>query len=114
MANILYENGFPIKAIVNGKLVDVAEVRHGRWADNVWCFTCSECGNDAGERWDYCPHCGAKMDEEDQPKRFWPEQVEKIMIEAIAKAVTKGNKDECVVGCDGICEECPMGKEENK
>lgn len=22
--------------------------------------------------------------------------------------------DECVVGCDGICEECPMGKEKNK
>ena len=42
---------------------DVQEVRHGRWADNVWVFTCSECGNDAGERWDYCPHCGAKMDE---------------------------------------------------
>ena len=41
---------------------DVAEVRHGRWADNVWVWTCSECGNDASADWDYCPHCGAKMD----------------------------------------------------
>lgn len=23
-------------------------------------------------------------------------------------------KDECVVGCDGYCEECPIGKEKNK
>lgn len=24
------------------------------------------------------------------------------------------SESECVVGCDGICEECPMGKEKDK
>ena len=48
---------------------DVAEVRHGRWIDGV----CSECGFDAmyykgipvQVYTDYCPSCGARMDEED-------------------------------------------------
>lgn len=47
---------------------DVAEVRHGRWIDGV----CSECGFDAmyykgipvQVYTDYCPSCGARMDEE--------------------------------------------------
>ena len=106
MANILYENGFPIKAIVNGKLVDGQEVRHGRWieqeADMDTIYECSVCGEPfvtidgtpADNLWHYCPNCGAKMDEEDQPKRFWPEQVEKIMIEAIAKAATHKDTEE--------------------
>lgn len=79
MANILYENGFPIKAVVNGKLVDVQEVRHGRWKpfDLTWgrsIYTCTACG-DAFEvpteygsgkpMYEFCPYCGAKMDEEE-------------------------------------------------
>lgn len=67
MANILYENGFPIKAIVNGKLVDVQEVRHGRWIIDEWdtpnCSVCGCSGIDDYYATDYCPHCGAKMDE---------------------------------------------------
>jgi len=42
---------------------DVVEVRHGRWEYNVFFWTCSKCGNDASADWDYCPHCGARMDE---------------------------------------------------
>ena len=69
MANILYENGFPIKAIVNGKLVDVQEIRRGRWkCVSIGRYACSLCGR---EPWyegsintmHYCPNCGAKMDE---------------------------------------------------
>lgn len=64
MANILYENGFPIKAVVNGKLVDVQEVRHGRWINCGWSIKCSVCDYDMpfAVR-NYCPNCGAKMDE---------------------------------------------------
>lgn len=73
MANILYENGFPIKAIVNGKLVDVQEVRHGRWIPTLimgGCgsagYSCSVCHKFNKTDSNYCPHCGAKMDEDDK------------------------------------------------
>ena len=51
---------------------DVAPVRHGRWIDNgdygyKWAFSCSKCGYIDGypfnDRHNYCPNCGAKMDE---------------------------------------------------
>lgn len=72
MANILYENGFPIKAIVNGKLVDVQEIRRGRWkCVSIGRYACSLCGR---EPWyegsintmHYCPNCGAAMIEEEE------------------------------------------------
>lgn len=53
---------------------DVAEVRHGRWviSFNFQTFTydaiCSNCGRCVPAKdmpiYKYCPHCGAKMDEE--------------------------------------------------
>lgn len=50
---------------------DVAPVRHGRWLDCEWesgfkFVCCSECKrSDMDSRfYNYCPHCGAKMDEE--------------------------------------------------
>lgn len=50
---------------------DVEPVRHGRWVahDDFW-RKCSECGKTWHEQWviskalNYCPNCGAKMDEE--------------------------------------------------
>ena len=67
--------GAPLKTIDNAPTVD--PVKHGHWTDNGhigkrrWC---SECGGIAFEQYDdyglaevtesdYCPHCGAKMDE---------------------------------------------------
>ena len=42
-------------------------VRHGRWIEAKYpLFTCSECGatyQDNGYGYNYCPNCGAKMDE---------------------------------------------------
>ena len=47
--------------------VDAEPVRHGRWMhlSNTW-GECSVCGerNKYLKRWNYCPHCGAKMDGE--------------------------------------------------
>lgn len=52
--------------------VDAVEVKHGRWEPHPRhpgfdrCSACCNCniGNDwaDGEKWNYCPNCGAKMD----------------------------------------------------
>ena len=54
---------------------DVQEVKHGRWieqeADMDTIYECSVCGEPfvtlegtpADNLWNYCPNCGAKMDE---------------------------------------------------
>ena len=55
---------------------DVAPVRHGRWKQDILrvkaalsivaqVYICSECGKPAKMQHNFCPHCGAKMDEED-------------------------------------------------
>lgn len=77
MANVLYENGFPIYALVNGQMVEVQEVRHGRWKpfDLTWgrsVYACTSCGEAlevptdfvcGKPMYEFCPYCGAKMDE---------------------------------------------------
>ena len=63
--------------VENAPVVDAEPVRHGRWleCEDGWGDThyqCSECGAewnlDAGTPDEngmiYCPHCGARMDEE--------------------------------------------------
>ena len=48
-----------------------APVRHGRWVEQEKytfgvMYDCSICGDrilDNGHSWNYCPNCGAKMDE---------------------------------------------------
>lgn len=58
---------------------DVVEVRHGKWSHdyikdgveyddwlNLHCTVCGETQRDAWGKWNYCPYCGAKMDEEEQ------------------------------------------------
>ena len=47
---------------------DVEEVKHGKWKVNVGMNfnkerICPICGKEIkGNYWNYCPHCGAKMD----------------------------------------------------
>ena len=55
----------------------VSPVRHGRWIEQEQCeeslYSCSACGAEwitiegtpKENSMDFCPHCGAKMDEED-------------------------------------------------
>ena len=38
------------------------EQKHGRWAIDNGCVCCSECGEPNME-WNYCPNCGARMEE---------------------------------------------------
>ena len=58
------------RAIERILAADVAPVRHGRWIEKGKytfgiMYDCSLCENrilDNGHSWNYCPHCGAKMD----------------------------------------------------
>lgn len=58
---------------------DVVEVRHGHWevvsdeyGGKAYICECSECEDtvwvykDADRKWNYCPNCGARMDEEER------------------------------------------------
>lgn len=58
---------------------DVVEGRHGKWSHdyikdgveyndwfNLHCTVCGETQRDAWGKWNYCPYCGAKMDDEEQ------------------------------------------------
>ena len=60
------------RIILDAPAADVAPVVHGRWIDNgangyKWAFVCSLCGYVDGHPFDnrhnFCPNCGAKMDE---------------------------------------------------
>ena len=62
-----------ISDIKGMKAADVAPAVHGRWLDskhkifsNTYDYVCSNCGCDyALAKYNYCPNCGAKMDEKD-------------------------------------------------
>lgn len=57
-------------AILELPTADVAPIVHGRWGENgIGIIICSECGNGynlIARYANYCPNCGAKMDEEDK------------------------------------------------
>ena len=63
MSGVKILNQFPV--------ADVTPVRHGRWVEKEKytfgiMYDCSLCENrilDNGHSWNYCPSCGAKMDE---------------------------------------------------
>ena len=51
------------------KTANVAQVRHGRWlfvdTDTEQFFLCNRCKKKEYWESNYCPNCGAKMDEEE-------------------------------------------------
>lgn len=62
------------KDIMSIPTADVAPVKHGRWVSDEGdvLFHCSVCETqistswdyDCDEMWNFCPHCGARMDGE--------------------------------------------------
>ena len=62
-----------IKKMPRDIIADVALVRHGRWIDKGEYAVCTECGGRSSTQYDgvepiplmtqFCPRCGAKMDE---------------------------------------------------
>lgn len=65
-------------AVQKYQLADAVEVKHGRWIEDRFCSTiagtyevrrCSVCGDhyeEVGYDWNYCPNCGARMDEREE------------------------------------------------
>lgn len=59
-----------IRAFIKAQpAADVAPVVHSRWRESGPLLECQSCGEiysrlggNAGQLWDYCPNCGAKMD----------------------------------------------------
>lgn len=65
--------GCSFKTIDRQPTVDAEPVRHGKWIyidDDIVTdkpiFRCSECGEMRANRCNYCPNCGAKMEEESE------------------------------------------------
>ena len=53
-----------LSEINDAPAVDAEPVRHGHWIKRGGWYWCSECGDHWGDDGaNYCPNCGAKMDE---------------------------------------------------
>ena len=80
LCRVIMEDDFKkaIKKMPKGIIVDVSPVRHGRWLTWEEQFPgstpkkqsglgvfCDKCHSHADNRTDYCPNCGAKMDEKE-------------------------------------------------
>ena len=73
LCRVIMEEDFKraIRTMPAGTIIDVATVVHGRWIEQEkytfgTMYDCSICGDrilDNGHSWNYCPNCGAKMDE---------------------------------------------------
>lgn len=61
------------RSVKKAPTIEAEPVRHGKWAhkyyQTIWYgsgeppeWICSECQDRAYNTYDYCPHCGAKMD----------------------------------------------------
>ena len=63
-----------INFLKSRKRANVKEIVYGRWIEKEKytfgvMYDCSICGDrilDNGHSWNYCPNCGAKMDESDE------------------------------------------------
>lgn len=68
-----------LQSISDMPVADVAPVRHGRWVEKEKytfgiMYDCSLCENrilDNGHSWNYCPNCGAKMDESEDKNEIF-------------------------------------------
>lgn len=55
--------------IETAETADVQEVRHGKWERSIFAqdfHRCSCCSAVWNREFEYCPHCGAKMDGEEK------------------------------------------------
>ena len=71
---VLFDKTSAIHHVKNQPAADVAEVRHGKWVNDI-CSVCERvnptitedfCGNYISKPLAYCPHCGAKMGDDEE------------------------------------------------
>ena len=66
-----YDKARIIDAIDEQPTIEAEPVRRGRWVDHqykefpVGRYECSVCGARHDMPWDYCPNCGARMEEQE-------------------------------------------------
>ena len=49
-------------ALEDAQTIDAVEVAHGQWNEvGGWLYYCSCCHSEGERRYNYCPNCGAKM-----------------------------------------------------
>ena len=65
MKENITKNSMILTAIDYAPSADVVPVKHGEWDKKLFLigtsYYCSECGDNFGEPYNYCPNCGAKM-----------------------------------------------------
>ena len=70
LCRVIFEDDFKkaIKEMPKSIIADVAPVRHGHWDEGHEMMTCTNCCEQFDlyfkNDFNYCPNCGAKMDEE--------------------------------------------------
>ena len=75
LCRVIMEDDFKeaIKKIPIGIIKDVEPVKRGRWVQQLFNGTrigdCSKCGTIGSAQWNYCPKCGARMNEEVKHER---------------------------------------------
>ena len=60
-----YNADWIVSFIETQPTADVQEVKHGTWGKSLFAkdfFRCSLCSAVWNRKFEYCPHCGAKMD----------------------------------------------------
>lgn len=60
-----YNSDWIVSFIETQPTVDVQEVKHETWGKSLFAqdfFRCSLCSAVWNRKFEYCPHCGAKMD----------------------------------------------------
>lgn len=71
VSDFAFKNCFPFwifhEAITEAPTIEASAVRHGRWEHGVWQtypdgYVCDRCSTGYAIPYNYCPHCGAKMD----------------------------------------------------
>lgn len=74
--NCIYDGAFIVNNIDEQPTVDAEPVRHGKWMkcdedkwEHIYALRCSEChggyhlSHETTTAWNYCPECGARMDQ---------------------------------------------------